>query len=111
MEYFAILIKYDEYGESEASGIIQPLHQGFAFCKFLLTLRLPGIIIHMDVFEMIRYDLADRSIVRDEICELQAPRTPVAAHLTDDILSFRLRLRYSLVYLPDGVDVFVIHLL
>ena len=73
MEHPTLLIQYDENRKTETSGIVEPLHQGFTLLYFLGTLRLAGIVIDMDVFEIVRNDLADGGIPRDEVSELEAP--------------------------------------
>ena len=108
MEDSAFLVENNEHGVSETPGIVQTLHQGSALCQFLFTLRLARIVIDMDILKIIRYDLADSSVLLDEVCELQTPGTPIATHLTDDELAFGLSFRYSLVYLLDGINTFAV---
>ena len=110
MEDLTLLVKNDKHGETETSGIVQPLHQGFALCHFLLALRLARIVIHMYILKIGRYDIADCGVLHYKVCKLQTPGTPVATHLTDDVLPFGLGFRHSLIYLFNGVDVLVIHL-
>ena len=66
---------------------------------------------YASIAEIICYDLADGSVFRDKVCELQTPGTPVATHLTDNELAFGLGFHHSLVYLFDGINVLVINLL
>ena len=65
----------------------------------------------MDILKVLVNDLADGSIIRDEDSKTQTPNTPVAAHLTNNELTFRLGLDNSLVNLLQWVDALVIHLL
>jgi hypothetical protein len=79
--------------------------------QFLFSLLLSGVVVHVDIDEILFHDLADGRVVGDEICETQAPGTPVAAQLADDELAFRLCLAYSLVNLLEGIYAFVVDFL
>ena len=64
----------------------------------------------MDILEVLADDLADGAVIRDEVGKAQAPGTPVATHLTDDELAFRLSFRYCLAYLLEGINCLIIYL-
>ena len=74
-------------------------------------MRLTWIVVDVDIHETVVNNLTDCAVVRDEIGKAQAPRTPVTTNLTDDELSFRLSFGNGLVYLFDGVDIFVVYFL
>ena len=101
-----LFVKDDENWESETAAVVQALHQGY--CLFA---RLPRMIVHMDVLEVIVNDLADGGVIGDEVSKPQAPRAPVSSHLTDDELAFGLGLYERLVYLLQGIDILIVHLL
>ena len=102
----SILIKHYEHGESETATVVQTLHQCCCLLLLRLTSRTARVVVHMDILEVLADDLADGGVIRDEVGKAQAPGTPVAAHLTDDELAFRLGFRYCLVYLFDGINAF-----
>ena len=110
MNHLAVFIEHDKHGKSETATVVQALHQGFGLLLLFLTAGFLGIVVHVDILEVIGNDLADSAVVGDEVCKTQAPRTPVAPHLTDYLLALRLCLDERLVYLCQRVDVFVIHL-
>ena len=110
MEHPTLFVKNNKNGESETAAIVQPFHQGFPFQHLRCPLRLTRIVVHMDILKVRVNNLADSGIVRDEVCKAQTPGTPVTTHLTDDKLTLLLSLRHSLIYLLNGVDIFVIHL-
>ena len=111
MHHLALFIQHDEHGEAEATAVVQSLHQCSGLLFFLCSARSAGVVVHMDILEVLVDDTADGGVVRDEISKAQAPGTPVAAYLTDDELAVGLGLEDGLVNLLKGVDIFVIYLL
>ena len=111
MNDMAFLVEDNEYGESETATVVQALHQGCCLLLLRLTARLSGIVVHVDILEVLVDDLTNRGVVGDEVGKLQAPRAPVATDLTDDELVGRLGFRHSLVYLLQWVNSLVVDLL
>ena len=134
MHHPTLFVKDHEHGEAKASAVIQPRHQSrglvLARCSGRVWLamtiiagrhssfrtwgdggRASRVVVYVDILEVVADDLADGSVIRYEVGKAQAPRTPVSAYLTDYELTFRLCLCYSLVYLFEGINLLVIHLL
>ena len=67
VDNLAFFIKNYKYRESETTAIVQPFHQSFALCLFLLALGLARIVIHMDILEVLVNDFSDGSIFGDKV--------------------------------------------
>ena len=111
MKDFSLTIEDDKDGETETGGIVEALKHGLRLSSLLGILRLAGIIVHMDIYEVLVDDLTDGGIFGDEVGKAKAPRTPVASHLTDHKLATTLGLSQSLINLCHGIDLLVIDLL
>ena len=107
----AFFIEHHKHWESETCRIIKAFQHSLCQLHLFLSLRFPGIVVHVDINKAFVNDIAYCGVFRDEVCKPQAPGAPVATHLTDDELPFSLGFQYSMVYLLDGVNVLVIDLL
>ena len=110
VKYLALLVQHHKDGKSETTGIIQSCQHLLGSLHLLCPFLLTWIIVHMDIYKVLVNHLADSSIFGNKIRETQAPRAPVAANLTDNEFTFRLRFRYSLIYLLQRIDFLVVNL-
>ena len=96
-------IKDDEDGKTKAPAMVQALHQCCSLLRLLRACGLAGIVVHMDVLEILFDDSADCRVAGYEVGKPQAPGAPVPAHLTDDELALRPGSDKGMVYLYDRV--------
>jgi len=111
VEDAALFVEHHEHREAEAFGVVQALQHRLGQLRLLGSLGLARVVVHVDVDEVVGYHSADGRVVGGEVRKAEAPRTPVAADLTDDELAFGLGLCECLVNLFHGVAFLVIHLL
>ena len=109
MEHLAVFVKHDKHGEAKPLRVAKTFHQSLSRC----VVALPWVIVDMKVHEVVVHHFHYICVFADEVGEAKAPRAPVATHLANNVLLFRLRLyRFeSLVYLLHWVDGLVVNLL
>ena len=100
----AALVEHNEYGKAEASRIAEAFHHLRRPCLAFGIGGTVGGVVYVDIDKVVADERADVVVLCDEVGKAQAPRAPVAAHLTDHELPFALGLFQRVVNLLILVD-------
>lgn len=110
VEYFAFLVEDHKHGEAEAGGVAEAFHHAGRLLRLDGIIVLARVVVDMDEDEVVGNHLAYQRVAGGEVGKEQAPWAPVAADLADNKLAFGFGLRYSVVNLCVGIDIFVVNL-
>ena len=103
VDYASFLIKYDEDGKAEAHRFAQALHSGFSQLLLGFIAFVARVVVDVNEDEVLIDNATDGCVSLGKIGKAQAPRTPVASHLTHNELTFRLCSNKGLVNLYHRV--------
>ena len=62
MDNLTLFIKYHKHRESETCRVIQPFQHFLCQLHLFFSLRLAGIVVHMDIDKVLVDDITDGSI-------------------------------------------------
>ena len=105
MDDLSLFVEDNQHGETKSPGVVQSFHQGLSHLPGLV-----GVVVGMDIDEILLDNGIDGTVIGDEVGKTQAPGAPVAAHLADDELALGPCLNQCLVNLLEGVNLLVIDL-